>query len=59
LAFSPSGAITLHCATREKLLDYNLLNLVQTDVSTLPGILAERLLASVPYLDKALFLISG
>ena len=29
------------------------------DVSTLAGILAERLLAHVPYLDKALFLNSG
>src|ERR1700730_12862796 len=51
-----------HPALREALksiLDSDLHNLVQMDVSTLDGILAERLLAHVPYLDKALFLNSG
>ena len=51
-----------HPALREALksiLDSELPNLVQMDVSTLAGILAERLLAHVPYLDKALFLNSG
>jgi ornithine--oxo-acid transaminase len=32
---------------------------VQIDVSTLAGVLAERLLAHVPYLDKAFFMNSG
>jgi ornithine--oxo-acid transaminase len=40
-------------------LDSQLPNLVQMDVSTLAGVLAERLLKYVPYLDKALFLNSG
>src|ERR1700722_1936286 len=51
-----------HPALREALksiLDSDLPNLVQMDVSTLAGILAERLLAHVPYLDKAMFLNSG
>jgi ornithine--oxo-acid transaminase len=51
-----------HPALREALksiLDSELPNLVQMDVSTLAGILAERLLAHVPYLDKVLFLNSG
>jgi ornithine--oxo-acid transaminase len=51
-----------HPALREALksiLDSDLPNLVQMDVSTLAGILAERLLGHVPYLDKALFLNSG
>jgi len=51
-----------HPALREALksvLDSDLPNLVQMDVSTLAGILAERLLAHVPYLDKALFVNSG
>jgi len=51
-----------HPALREALksvLDRDLPNLVQMDVSTLAGILAERLLAQVPYLDKAFFLNSG
>src|SRR3979409_867401 len=34
-------------------------NLVQLDVSTLAGVLAERLLAYVPYLDKVFFANSG
>ncbi len=51
-----------HPALREALksvLDSELPNLVQMDVSTLAGILAERLLERVPYLDKAIFLNSG
>src|SRR2546423_1781612 len=34
-------------------------NLVQLDVSTLAGVLAERLLEFVPYLDKVFFANSG
>jgi 4-aminobutyrate aminotransferase-like enzyme len=44
-----------HPALRQALksvLDAELPNLVQMDVSTLAGVLAERLLAHVPYLDK-------
>src|SRR3984893_15361611 len=51
-----------HPALREALksvLDSDLPNLVQMDVSTLAGILAERLLAHVPYLDKVCFVNSG
>src|SRR5450759_376462 len=51
-----------HPALREALksvLDSELPNLVQMDVSTLAGILAERLLEQVPYLDKAFFANSG
>lgn len=51
-----------HPALREALksvLDGELPNLVQMDVSTLAAILAERLLARVPYLDKVIFLNSG
>lgn len=40
-------------------LDSELPNLVQMDVSTLAGILAERLLEHVPHLDKAFFANSG
>src|SRR5258707_6628885 len=40
-------------------LDSDLPNLVQLDVSTLAGVLAERLLAYVPYLDKVFFANSG
>ncbi len=43
----------------ESVLAGDLPNLVQMDVSTLAGILAEQLLARVPYLDKALFVNSG
>jgi ornithine--oxo-acid transaminase len=43
----------------KSVLDANLPNLIQMDVSTLAGILAERLLTHVPYLDKALFVNSG
>jgi ornithine--oxo-acid transaminase len=51
-----------HPAVRTALksvLDSELPNLVQMDVSTLAGVLAERLLAYVPYLDKAFFVNSG
>ena len=51
-----------HPALRDALkdvLDNDLPNLVQLDVSTLAGILAERLLARVPYLDKVFFANSG
>src|SRR6201990_3129710 len=51
-----------HPALREVLksvLDSDLPNLVQLDVSTLAGVLAERLLAHVPYLDKVFFANSG
>ena len=51
-----------HPALREALtnvLDSEFPNLVQLDVSTLAGILAERLLAHVPYLDKVFFVNSG
>lgn len=40
-------------------LDSELPNLVQMDVSALAGVLAERLLRYVPYLDKAFFTNSG
>src|SRR5262245_39368430 len=43
----------------KSVLDADLPNLVQMDVSTLAGILAERLLALVPHLDKAFFANSG
>jgi ornithine--oxo-acid transaminase len=51
-----------HPALRNALtnvLDSELPNLVQLDVSTLAGILAERLLAHVPYLEKVFFVNSG
>src|SRR3954466_10922655 len=51
-----------HPALRHALksvLDSDLPNLVQMDVSTLAGVLAERLLEYVPYLDKAFFANSG
>jgi ornithine--oxo-acid transaminase len=51
-----------HPALRDALksvLDSELPNLVQMDVSTLAGVLAERLLAHVPYLDKVFFANSG
>jgi ornithine--oxo-acid transaminase len=51
-----------HAVLREALksvLESELPNLVQMDVSTLAGILAERLLARVPYLDKVFFANSG
>jgi ornithine--oxo-acid transaminase len=43
----------------KNVLDGDLPNLVQMDVSALAGILAERLLHRVPYLDKAFFANSG
>jgi ornithine--oxo-acid transaminase len=51
-----------HPALREALksvLDAELPNLVQMDVSPLAGLLAEQLLAFVPYLDKVFFANSG
>jgi ornithine--oxo-acid transaminase len=51
-----------HPALRQALisvLQADLPNLVQFDVSTLAGILAERLLEPVPYLDKVFFANSG
>jgi ornithine--oxo-acid transaminase len=46
-------------AALKSALDADLPNLVQMDVSTLAGILAERLLALVPHLDKVFFANSG
>jgi ornithine--oxo-acid transaminase len=43
----------------KSVLDQELPNLVQMDVSPLAGVLAERLLARVPYLDKVFFSNSG
>src|SRR5215510_8927994 len=43
----------------KSVLDADLPNLVQFDVSTLAGVLAERLLRYMPYLDKAFFANSG
>jgi ornithine--oxo-acid transaminase len=43
----------------KSVLDSDLPNLVQMDVSTLAGILAERLLDHIPYLDKVFFANSG
>jgi ornithine--oxo-acid transaminase len=48
----------VHGALRQ-VLDSEFPNLVQMDVSPLAGILAERLLARVPYLDKVFFANSG
>lgn len=51
-----------HPAVRDALksvLDSELPNLVQFDVSPLAGILAERLLKHAPYLDKVFFANSG
>jgi ornithine--oxo-acid transaminase len=51
-----------HPALRQALmsvLDAELPNLVQMDVSTLAGVLAERLLKRVPYLDRVFFSNSG
>src|ERR1039458_5485485 len=45
--------------TLKNVLDNELPNLVQLDVPTLAGILAERLLAYVPHLDKVFFTNSG
>src|SRR6266850_6044268 len=46
-------------ASLKSVLDSDLPNLVQLDVSVLSGILAERLVALVPFLDKAFFANSG
>src|ERR1700750_1980611 len=46
-------------AALKTVLDADLPNLVQLDVSTLAGVLAERLLKYVPYLDKVFFANSG
>jgi ornithine--oxo-acid transaminase len=46
-------------AALKSVLDSDLPNLVQLDVSTLAGVLAERLLEHVPYLDKVFFANSG
>src|SRR5918993_5459293 len=43
----------------KSVLDAELPNLVQLDVSTLAGVLAERLVKLVPYLDKVFFANSG
>jgi len=43
----------------KSVLDSDLPNLVQMDVSPLAGVLAERLLQHVPYLDKVFFANSG
>src|SRR6201996_8451077 len=51
-----------HPALRQALksvLDADLPNLVQMDVSTLAGVLAERLLERVPYMHKVFFVNSG
>lgn len=51
-----------HPSMREALksvLDADLPNLVQFDLSTLAGVLAERLLKHMPYLDKVFFANSG
>ena len=60
--FGAFGIGRNHPALRQALksvLDAELPNLVQMDVSTLAGVLAERLLARVPYLDKVFFANSG
>jgi len=49
---------TVRAALRS-VIDGELPNMVQMDVSTLAGVLAERLLRQVPYLEKAFFANSG
>ena len=46
-------------ATLKSVLDADLPNLVQLDVSVLAGLLAERLLAYTPYLQRVFFANSG
>ncbi len=46
-------------AALKTVIDADLPNLVQMDVSTLAGVLAERLLEHVPYMDKVFFANSG
>ncbi len=41
------------------MLDADLPSLVQLDVSPLSGLLAERLIARVPYLEKVFFINTG
>ncbi|MGM4896682.1 aminobacteriohopanetriol synthase HpnO [Tardiphaga sp. 709] len=43
----------------KSVLDADMPNLVQMDVSTLAGILSEKLLENVPYMDKVFFANSG
>ena len=43
----------------KSVLDADLPSLVQLDVSPLSGLLAERLIARVPYLEKAFFINTG
>src|SRR5260370_24924110 len=60
--FGVFGVGRNHPALRDALknvLDSELPNLLQLDVSPLAGVLAERLLAYVPYLDKVFFANSG
>jgi ornithine--oxo-acid transaminase len=47
------------CRTLKNVLDSDFPNLVQMDVSALAGVLAERLLRYVPYLEKVFFANSG
>ncbi|WP_243373277.1 aspartate aminotransferase family protein [Microvirga solisilvae] len=46
-------------AALKSAIDSDLPNLVQMDVSVLAGVLAKKLLAHVPYLDRAFFANSG
>src|SRR5262249_38894770 len=60
--FGAFGIGRNHPALRQALksvLDAELPNLVQMDVSPLAGVLAERLLSRVPFLDKVFFANSG
>src|SRR6202790_4749992 len=60
--FGVFAIVRNHPALRKALksvLDSDLPNLVQLDVSTLAGVLAERLIDYVPYLDKVFFANSG
>ena len=56
--FAPEDEAALREALKS-VLDSDFPNLVQLDVSTLAGVLAERLLEHVPYLDKVFFANSG
>ena len=60
--FGVFGVGRNHPAIRDALksvLDADLPSLVQLDVSPLSGLLAERLISHVPYLEKAFFTNSG
>jgi hypothetical protein len=59
LAFLRLAATIRAPPSPKSVLDADLPNLVQLDVSTLAGVLAERLLEHVPYLDKVFFANSG